>query len=146
MTNTGPATDGNHSIFWDDLAEDLADPEFLRQYVVESVRIATLDRIVNALDSARLAEGISKAEVARSINVEPAVVRRLLSGTRGNPTVGTVSEVAAALGFRLTIEPIPPAEKRVVTQPLRAGQPGNARKLARELGELRSAGREAVPA
>lgn len=34
-------------LFWDDLARDLEDPEFLREYVVESVRIATVDRIVN---------------------------------------------------------------------------------------------------
>lgn len=30
--------------FWDDLAEDLKDPEFLRTYIVESIRIATMDR------------------------------------------------------------------------------------------------------
>ena len=45
-------TAGN-AAFWDDLAEDLKDPEFLRSYVVESVRIATVNTLVNALDDAR---------------------------------------------------------------------------------------------
>ena len=43
------------SVFWDDLASDLEDPEFLREYVAESIRIATIDRIVNELDTARAA-------------------------------------------------------------------------------------------
>jgi hypothetical protein len=47
------------SAFWDDLARDLRDPEFLREYVAESVRIATIDRIVNELDAAREATGRS---------------------------------------------------------------------------------------
>lgn len=32
-----------HTAFWDDLARDLEDPEFLREYVAESMRIATID-------------------------------------------------------------------------------------------------------
>lgn len=39
--------------FWDDLVEDLLDPDFLRAYVVESYRIETIDRLVNALDDAK---------------------------------------------------------------------------------------------
>ena len=30
-----------HTAFWDDLARDLEDPEFLREYVAASTRIAT---------------------------------------------------------------------------------------------------------
>lgn len=58
------------SAFWDDLALDLEDPEFLRECVVESVRIATLDEVVNALDDSHEAAGLSKAELARAIRVE----------------------------------------------------------------------------
>jgi hypothetical protein len=49
------------SVFWDDLVRDLQDPEFLRDYVVESMRIATVDRIVNELDEARRGAGLSYA-------------------------------------------------------------------------------------
>jgi hypothetical protein len=64
--------------FWNDLARDLKDPEFLREYIVESMRIATVDAIVNELDDAREAAGLSKADLARAIQVEPATIRRSL--------------------------------------------------------------------
>ncbi|GAA4624562.1 hypothetical protein GCM10023196_025200 [Actinoallomurus vinaceus] len=111
------------SLFWKDLATDLEDPEFLREYVRESVRIATVDAIMNALDQARLAEGLSKAEVARAIGAEPAVVRRLFAAgnTNPNPTLGTLVDVAAALGLRIKVEPLPDEEREAVTDPLRSG-------------------------
>ena len=82
--------------FWNDLARDLKDPEFLREYIVESMRIATVDAIVNELDDAREAAGLSKADLARAIQVEPATIRRLFAAERPNPTLGTLAEVAAA--------------------------------------------------
>lgn len=126
------------SLFWDDLSRDLEDPEFLREYVMESVRIATVDRIVNALDDAREAAGLSKAGLARSISAEPASIRRLFTGAQANPTLSTISEVAAALGLRITVEPLPPAERKVITKPLREGKPGNARDLAAHHAAIRS--------
>ena len=36
--------------FWDDLVRDLADPEFEREYVAESRRIAEFDEATNAAD------------------------------------------------------------------------------------------------
>ena len=81
--------DAGHSVFWDDLAQDLEDPQFLREYVAQSIRITTIDRIVNELDGAREAAGLSKAGLARAINSEPATVRRLFSAGHVNPTLGT---------------------------------------------------------
>lgn len=135
------------SVFWDDLARDLEDPEFLREYVVESVRIAAIDRIVNALDEAREAAGMSKAEVARAINASEPSIRRLFTGAHGNPTLSTVSEVAAALGLRITVEPLPAAEKKAVTESLREGRTEDARVLAEDLAAMRSRDtRHKVPA
>jgi DNA-binding phage protein len=91
-------------VFWDDLAQDLEDPQFLREYVAQSIRIATIDRIVNELDGAREAAGLSKADLARAINYESATVRRLFSTGHVNPTLGTLAEVAAALGMRVVLE------------------------------------------
>ena len=71
--------DTERSVFWDDLAHDLTDPQFLREYVAESIRIATIDQIVNELDAAREAAGLSKAGLARAISSEPATIRRLFS-------------------------------------------------------------------
>lgn len=39
------------SAFWDDLANDLADPEFEREYVTESRQIAEFDEATNADDT-----------------------------------------------------------------------------------------------
>lgn len=129
---------GNQSAFWDDLARDLQDPEFMREYVVESVRIATIDRIVNTLDDAREAAGLSKAELARSIQVEPATIRRLFASATSNPTLGTLAEIAAALGLRITLEPLPQDERAQITEPLLAGRTADPGALARHLGEVRA--------
>jgi len=93
-------------VFWKDLAQDLQDPEFLREYIAESNRIATIDYIVNALDAAREELGMSKSELARMIKVQPATIRRLFTAKHPNPTLATISEVAAAVGMRITVEPI----------------------------------------
>lgn len=126
-----------HSTFWKDLAEDLKDPEFLREYVRESVRIATIDQLVNELDEAREAVGLSKAALARAISAEPAVVRRLFSAGHVNPTLGTMAEIAAALGMRVTLEPLPSAERDKVTKPLLEGRSANRQALARHLSTVR---------
>jgi DNA-binding phage protein len=106
------------SLFWQDLARNLEDPEALREYIFESLRIATIDRLVNLLDDAREGEHLSKAALARSINSNPAVVRRLLSNGAANPTIGTLVDVATALGLRVTLEPLPSAERRELTKTL----------------------------
>lgn len=124
--------------FWDDLAQDLEDPEFLREYVVESMRIATIDEVVNAIDAAREAAGLSKAELARAIQKEPATIRRLLSSDNSNPTLGTLAEVAAALGLRITVEPISEAEREQITTPLLEGRTADPRRLAEHLDTLRT--------
>src|ERR1019366_5841240 len=128
--------DAERSVFWDDLARDLKDPQFLRDYVTESIRIATIDRIVNELDAARDAAGLSKAELARAISTEPATVRRLFSAGHVNPTLGTLAEVAAALGMRLILEPLNSTEQREITEPLRRGSAGDPLALGRHLDTL----------
>lgn len=112
------------SAFWGDLTRDLQDPAFLREYVRESVRIATTDAIMNALDDARIAESLSKADLARAIGTEPAVVRRLFAAGNAspNPTLGTLVDLATAVGLRVRLEPIPEDERVAATTPLRRGK------------------------
>ena len=124
-------------LFWDDLVEDLKDPAFLREYIVESMRIATIDSVVNALDAAREAAGLTRADLARSIGAEPAVLRRLFGSGPVNPTLGTVAEVAASLGMRVTIEKLPITQRKVVTESLRTGKPGDVKVLAESLATVR---------
>ncbi len=130
--------------FWDDLARELEDPEFLREYVAESVRIAAIDDMVNALDDARVAVGLSKAELARAIQVQPATIRRLFASKKSNPTLGTLAELAAVLGMRVTLEPLSDQERAQITEPLLAGSSSNPGGLARHLDRLRTRSRASV--
>jgi len=125
--------------FWDDLARDLEDPEILREYIVESMRMATIDSVINGLDEAREAAGLSKAELARAIQTDPATIRRLFSSDRANPTLGTLAEVGAALGFRISLEPITDRDQRFVMQALLEGHAADTNKLGRHLERLRAA-------
>jgi transcriptional regulator with XRE-family HTH domain len=129
--------DTDRSVFWDDLAQDLKDPQFLREYVAQSIRIATIDRIVNELDGMREAAGLSKAELARAISSEPATVRRLFSAGHVNPTLGTLAEVAAALGMRVVLEPLDTDDRRRITGPLLEGTTDDPGVLARRLEAMR---------
>ncbi|NJC69164.1 XRE family transcriptional regulator [Planosporangium thailandense] len=137
--------DHTRSAFWDDLAENLNDPEFLRAYIVESMQIQTVDRLVNELDAARAAAGMTKADVARAILANDAAIRRLFTQAGGNHTVGTMSAVAAVFGLRLTFEPLPEAERAHITEPLLTGIADDPHALAEHLAEMRQSGRK-VPA
>lgn len=100
------------SLFWEDLERDMEDPEFRAEFLLQSARIDTIDRIINELDEARLDHDLSKAALARAIGSDPAVVRRLFSA-HGNPTLGTLAEIAAALGMEVTLSPLPKATAKV---------------------------------
>lgn len=131
------------SAFWEDLAKDLEDPEFRQHYLIESVRIATIDEVVNALDEAREAAGMTKAELARAIDQQPAVVRRLFSAGHVNPTLGTLAEVATALGMKITVEPLSDRERRQTTDALLKGRSANTSALAQHLSKMRRPRRRA---
>lgn len=97
----------------------------------------TIDRLVNDLDEARMALGLSKAELARAISAEPAVIRRLLSPGHRNPTIGTLVEVAAALGLTVALVPMADDERGRYAETLRAGDAKNPEELARSVEDKR---------
>lgn len=114
---------GNDSVqqsaFWDDLAEDLQDPELRHHFILESERIAGIDRIVNDLEDIRAGLGISKAQLARAIERKPETVRRLLTSRSVNPQLSVVTEMAAAMGYRLELVPMSAKDVKDVAEPLR---------------------------
>lgn len=105
--------------------------------MAESIRIATIDRIINQLDTARAAAGLTKAGLAHAIGSEPATVRRLFSASHVNPTLGTLAEVAAALGMRVVLEPLGARDQEQITRPLLEGSTDDPRALAARVDELR---------
>lgn len=129
---------GSRSLFWDDLEKNLKDPVFLRAYVIESIRISTVDAILGQLDEVREEIGISKAELARAIGAEPATLRRLFANNAVNPTLGTLADVAAALGLRVSLEPMPIAERKQISKTLLEGHTSDAKKLVKNLERVRN--------
>ena len=80
------------------------DPEFRAEFERQQREIAAIDQIVSRLDSLRAEHGMSKADLARAIDKNPAVVRRLLTAS-GNPELRTVVAMAEALGAEVKIVP-----------------------------------------
>jgi transcriptional regulator with XRE-family HTH domain len=58
---------------------------------------------LRALDRARIKRGLTKAELARRIGAELAVMRRLLSAEGQNPTLTTLLKMAAALRMEMEL-------------------------------------------
>ena len=85
----------------------VARPGFAEEYDEARRRIDQIDRLVNALDEQRTALDISKAELARRADLAPEVVRRLFSAENPNPTIGTLTAIADAMGLEFV-----PRERR----------------------------------
>jgi DNA-binding phage protein len=85
--------------------EQAKDPALAAEYRATRAEIDAIDKLIRALDAARLINGLSKAELARKIGARPEMVRRLLTATKGNPTMDTVLKVASALGYHLELVP-----------------------------------------
>jgi hypothetical protein len=83
----------------------MADPEFAAAYTEARAEIDGVDGLVRALDEARVAVGLSKAELARRIDAKPEVVRRLFTTDAPNPTMATVVKLATVLGLRFELVP-----------------------------------------
>ena len=123
----GPKT--GSSQFWDDFDAEMRDPEFREEFLRHHARTLTVDRIVNTLEERRESLGVSKADLARHLHGSPPAVRRLLTATNPNPTLATLVDVAAALGLRLTLEPIP--TKEATESPAVVSSPRGQRRIAR---------------
>ncbi|MGH2969399.1 MAG: helix-turn-helix domain-containing protein [Solirubrobacteraceae bacterium] len=80
------------------------DPEFRAEFERQQREIAVIDAIVNKLDALRAQHGMTKADLARAIDKNPAAVRRLLTAS-GNPELRTVVALAEALDADVQIVP-----------------------------------------
>jgi DNA-binding phage protein len=81
-------------------ARRASEPGYAEAYD-EARRRDAIDRLVRALDDRREELGLSKAELARRAELAPEAVRRLFSADSPNPTIGTLTALADALGLEL---------------------------------------------
>lgn len=95
------------------------DSEFRAEFERQRREIAAIDAIVNRLDALREEHRMSKAELARMIDKNPAAIRRLLTAS-GNPELRTVVAMAQALGAEVKIVPKPSRARR--TKPRKAAR------------------------
>jgi beta-phosphoglucomutase-like phosphatase (HAD superfamily) len=119
MVTIRGGTMSERSAFWDDHQAAMSDAEYRHHFILESRRIAVIDRIVNALDEIREQQGLTKAELARAIERDPASVRRLLTAQQVNPSFGIVTDMAAALGYEVVLKPMSKPDQEAVTNVLR---------------------------
>ena len=108
------------SVFWDDVERQLEDPEFRRHFVLEQNRIQTADRVMNLLIDALEKSGLTRADVARAVDSHASAIRRLLNQEAGaaNPTLQTLTDVAAVLGFQVELVPMKRQTRQQVTDQL----------------------------
>jgi DNA-binding phage protein len=108
------------NVFWDDVELQLEDPEFRRHFVLEQNRIETVDRVMNLIMDALERSGTSRADVARAVGAHASAIRRLLNRgtTAPNPTLETLADVAAVLGFQVELVPMDRQTRRKVTDQL----------------------------
>ncbi len=113
------------SVFWDDVERRLEDPEFRRHFVLEQNRIQTADRVMNLLVDALEKSGLTRADVARALDSHGSAIRRLLNQEAGaaNPTLQTLTDVAAVLGFQVELVPMKRQTRQQVTDQLTVRSP-----------------------
>lgn len=84
--------------------ERLQDPEFRAEFERTRQELAEVNAVMQRLDDLRINAGLSKADLAREIGRNDAVVRRLFTA-EVNPELRTVAALAAALDAEIQIVP-----------------------------------------
>jgi DNA-binding phage protein len=83
----------------------MQNPEVASAYAEARAEVDQVDQFMRALEAARAASGLSKAELARLSKMPAAGVRRVLSAEDANPTIATVLGILRTMGLGLQIVP-----------------------------------------
>jgi ribosome-binding protein aMBF1 (putative translation factor) len=96
---------------WEQIrAGALADPATRERYD-QTRRAFTVTRtILQAIEDERERTGLTKADLAQRVGLQPSAVRRLLTAGTSNPTLRTVTELLDAVGLELTLRRRPNGE------------------------------------
>jgi len=93
------------------LADRMQDEEFRAAYELAAKEIAQVDSVMRMIDDLRVEAGMSKAQLAREIQKNPASVRRLFT-SEVNPELRTVAAMASALDAEVVIKRKRPRRRR----------------------------------
>ncbi len=98
---------------WEEFRDELLQDPAAREEYERSYRYALfLRQLLQQLETTRVQSGITKAELAHRVGVNPSAIRRLLTAETSNPTLKTMLGVFDALGLELSLTP----SKRVMTR------------------------------
>lgn len=89
-----------------DIAEHLRDDEDIRLYIEAAQEEAPDDAAFMAKVLGDVARARNISELARQTGIARETLYKVTRG-EGNPTLDTISKLAHALGFRLTLQPLP---------------------------------------
>jgi ribosome-binding protein aMBF1 (putative translation factor) len=95
------------------LAARMRDPEFAREYKRARREVDQIDALIRQLDDLRIAEGISKAELARRTGRNPSVIRRLFTAEGSSPEIALIAQIAGALDADIVIRPHAPRRSQI---------------------------------
>ncbi len=82
----------------------MQEPEFAESYALHRARIDAIDTLMRAIDEERERRKMTKADLARRIDAEPAAIRRLFTESRPNPQIGRLVDMAHELGLEITVQ------------------------------------------
>ncbi len=105
-------------------ARRMREPEYRAAYERAAGEIAQTDAVIRELDELRSDLGISKAELARRINRNASVIRRLFTASQPRPELPLVAAIADALGAELRVIP------RTAEEPTTESEPGTVGRAA----------------
>ena len=88
-----------------DVTEHLRDDEDIRLYIEAAMEKAPDDAAFMAKVLGDVARARNISELARQTGIARETLYKVTRG-EGNPTLDTISNLAKALGFRLTLQPV----------------------------------------
>lgn len=84
--------------------ELLSDPVAKEQYDRTRRTLTAFHYILKTIDLERERAGLSKAELARRVGVNPASIRRLFTSNGSNPTLDTILDLIDVLGLEVSLQ------------------------------------------
>lgn len=97
-----------------DVAEHLRDEEDIRLYIEAAQEEAPNDAAFLAKVLGDVARARNISQLARETGITRETLYKVTRG-EGNPTLDTISKLANALGFRLTLQPLAGTDKVAVS-------------------------------
>jgi ribosome-binding protein aMBF1 (putative translation factor) len=82
----------------------LIPPEERANYDARVAALVSRNQILQVIETARAAEGISKKELAQRAGLEPSSVRRMLTARTANPTADNVFRLLKAAHVKVEAE------------------------------------------